>query len=141
MDKRVDSIKPVIIDSVEALKKQQMEMPVHTKSTNSTRIPIVESTKKTPLNKSAAFQTSSRESIYSKFIRDHNLKAPPIASYRTNYSVLDRKVRAPLYGTEKTWGGEPAKKAKLIKELQFQRKVKKCDRIDKTLVYARNSEI
>ena len=84
----------------------------------------------------AAFVSRTREQIFEKFIQQQT-RGPPVGTYRTRYNASDPKISAPLYGTQQTWGGELAKRADRIKDQHFRATVRKCDRLDKTLVYQR----
>ena len=57
--------------------------------------------------------------------------------HRKRYDAMDRKVSVPVYGEKNIWDKYLAKNAKFIKEKDFKEKVKKCERLDKTLVYER----
>ena len=44
-----------------------------------------------------------------------------------------------MYGTVDQWGGELAKKSHKIKQKDWNKKVKPCSRLDRTLVYVRDN--
>ena len=52
---------------------------------------------------------------------------------------MDRKVSVPVYGDSSFWDKHLAKKSKLIKDKDFKDKVKKGERLDRTLVYERQN--
>mmetsp|Transcript_23037 Transcript_23037/g.30631 ORF Transcript_23037/g.30631 Transcript_23037/m.30631 type:complete len:94 (+) Transcript_23037:560-841(+) len=84
----------------------------------------------------ANFKSITREQLHEKFIKEQT-RGPPVGTYRMRYQANDKKVTAPLYGTQSNWGGEMAKKAMKIRDETFKNKVHKCERLDKTLVYNR----
>ena len=85
----------------------------------------------------AAFKGISREKYFQTRLQNHDT-IPPIGWYSKKWESVEAKVQAPLYGTHATWGGNLAKKALKIKEIDFSKKVKPCARLDRTLVYKRN---
>ena len=78
----------------------------------------------------------TREQNFKRFIKNQT-RGPPVGAYRTRFGTQDPDVRAPMYGTQTTWGGALSKKAEKIREANFREKVHKCRRLDKTLVYKR----
>ncbi len=84
----------------------------------------------------ANFMNETREQNFKRFIKNQT-RGPPVGAYRTRFGTQDPDVRAPMYGTQTTWGGALSKKAEKIREANFREKVHKCRRLDKTLVYKR----
>ena len=60
-----------------------------------------------------------------------------MGTYRPRYIHNDPEITSPKFGTEKTWGGHLVEESKLRKDTDFKNKVKKCPRVDRTLVYMR----
>ena len=84
----------------------------------------------------ASFKGISREKYFNVHIKNP-FQPPPVGVYRTRFDGKDPKVTVPIYGSKEKWGGDLAKKATMIKEIDFKKKVKACPRIDRTLVYQR----
>ena len=80
----------------------------------------------------------SREQFFQKQVAQKS-KIPPVGLHRKRYDAMDRKVSVPVYGESNIWNKHLAKNSKIIKEKDFKEKVKKCERLDKTLVYERQT--
>ena len=88
----------------------------------------------------ATFKGISRTKYFETHLKNPS-PVPAPGAYRTNFETIDPKVQAPIFGTVAQRDGANKSKALNIKIQDFKKKVKPCERLDRTLVFIRNNAL